>query len=154
MSAVAQFNGWVRERKPIPYILTQHVRLPPATSMELIELQEINHRWTCQIHNNGLCGLGFLLNLTSLQHLSCQAIWEKKVLSICKKSTYWNNYFNIFFLQVNNSIHVNSVDVPDSDIMATNGVIHVVKNVLYPAGESSLHYIHCYSWSLRYVMVF
>uniref|UniRef100_A0A671WMQ5 Periostin n=1 Tax=Sparus aurata TaxID=8175 RepID=A0A671WMQ5_SPAAU len=38
-------------------------------------------------------------------------------------------------LQVNNSINVNSVDVPDSDLMATNGVIHVVKNVLYPAGE-------------------
>lgn len=37
--------------------------------------------------------------------------------------------------QVNNSIHVNNVDVPDSDLMATNGVIHVVKNVLYPAGE-------------------
>lgn len=36
---------------------------------------------------------------------------------------------------MNNSIHVNSVDVPDSDVMATNGVIHVVKNVLYPAGE-------------------
>ncbi|TNN63513.1 Periostin [Liparis tanakae] len=36
-------------------------------------------------------------------------------------------------LQVNNSILVNSVDVPDSDLMATNGVIHVVKNVLYPA---------------------
>uniref|UniRef100_A0A7N6A672 Periostin, osteoblast specific factor a n=1 Tax=Anabas testudineus TaxID=64144 RepID=A0A7N6A672_ANATE len=36
-------------------------------------------------------------------------------------------------LQVNSSIHVNSVGVPDSDLMATNGVIHVVKNVLYPA---------------------
>uniref|UniRef100_A0A8C6SL31 Periostin, osteoblast specific factor a n=1 Tax=Neogobius melanostomus TaxID=47308 RepID=A0A8C6SL31_9GOBI len=35
-------------------------------------------------------------------------------------------------LQVNNSIHVNSVNVPDSDLMATNGVVHVVKNVLYP----------------------
>ncbi|MEQ2258270.1 hypothetical protein XENORESO_013997, partial [Xenotaenia resolanae] len=32
----------------------------------------------------------------------------------------------------NNSIHVNLVKVPDSDLMATNGVIHVVKNVLYP----------------------
>ncbi|KAM4546539.1 periostin-like [Fundulus diaphanus] len=32
----------------------------------------------------------------------------------------------------NNSIHVNSVEVPDSDLMATNGVIHVVKNFLYP----------------------
>jgi len=39
---------------------------------------------------------------------------------------------NIQVLSVNNSIHVNSVDVPDSDLMATNGVIHVVKNVLYP----------------------
>uniref|UniRef100_A0A3Q1FYG2 Periostin, osteoblast specific factor a n=1 Tax=Acanthochromis polyacanthus TaxID=80966 RepID=A0A3Q1FYG2_9TELE len=35
-------------------------------------------------------------------------------------------------ISVNNSIHVNSVDVPHSDLMATNGVIHVVKNVLYP----------------------
>uniref|UniRef100_A0A4W5QU12 Periostin, osteoblast specific factor a n=1 Tax=Hucho hucho TaxID=62062 RepID=A0A4W5QU12_9TELE len=35
-------------------------------------------------------------------------------------------------LQVNKSIHVNSLDVPDIDLMATNGVIHVVKNVLYP----------------------
>ncbi|CAG00436.1 unnamed protein product, partial [Tetraodon nigroviridis] len=34
--------------------------------------------------------------------------------------------------QVNNTIQVNSVDVPTSDLMATNGVIHVVKNVLYP----------------------
>ncbi|XP_070839139.1 periostin-like isoform X1 [Chaetodon trifascialis] len=40
---------------------------------------------------------------------------------------------NLQVLSVNNSIHVNSVDVPDSDLMATNGVIHVVKNVLYPA---------------------
>ncbi|XP_054481708.1 periostin-like isoform X2 [Anoplopoma fimbria] len=40
---------------------------------------------------------------------------------------------NLQVLSVNNSIQVNSVDVPDSDLMATNGVIHVVKNVLYPA---------------------
>ncbi|KAM7374497.1 hypothetical protein PAMP_007150 [Pampus punctatissimus] len=33
----------------------------------------------------------------------------------------------------NNSIYVNSVNVSDSDLMATNGVIHVVRNVLYPA---------------------
>lgn len=46
----------------------------------------------------------------------------------------------VCFLQVNNSIHVNSVDVPDSDLMATNGVIHVVKNILYPAGEKTLSY--------------
>uniref|UniRef100_A0A4W5RK42 Periostin n=1 Tax=Hucho hucho TaxID=62062 RepID=A0A4W5RK42_9TELE len=35
-------------------------------------------------------------------------------------------------LHVNNSISVNSVDVPDIDLMATNGVTHVVKNILYP----------------------
>ncbi|XP_037125727.1 periostin-like isoform X1 [Syngnathus acus] len=40
---------------------------------------------------------------------------------------------NLQVLSVNDSIHVNSVDVPDSDLMATNGVIHVVKNLLYPA---------------------
>ncbi|XP_042354582.1 periostin-like isoform X2 [Plectropomus leopardus] len=40
---------------------------------------------------------------------------------------------NLQVMAVNNSIHVNSVNVPDSDLMATNGVIHVVKNVLYPA---------------------
>lgn len=39
---------------------------------------------------------------------------------------------NLQVMSVNNSIHVNSVDVPDSDLMATNGVVHVVKNVLYP----------------------
>ncbi|XP_014894430.1 periostin [Poecilia latipinna] len=33
----------------------------------------------------------------------------------------------------NNSIRVNSVEIPKSDLMATNGVVHVVKNVLYPA---------------------
>ncbi|CAN9501852.1 unnamed protein product [Ophioblennius macclurei] len=40
---------------------------------------------------------------------------------------------NLQVLSVNNSINVNSVDVPDSDLMATNGVIHVVRNILYPA---------------------
>ncbi|KAK1882782.1 Periostin [Dissostichus eleginoides] len=40
---------------------------------------------------------------------------------------------NLHVISVNNSINVNSVDVPESDLMATNGVIHVVKNVLYPA---------------------
>lgn len=49
-------------------------------------------------------------------------------------------HWKICFSQVNNSIHVNSVDVPKSDLMAKNGVIHVVKNVLYPAGENSMHY--------------
>ncbi|XP_019952517.2 periostin-like isoform X1 [Paralichthys olivaceus] len=39
---------------------------------------------------------------------------------------------NLQVMSVNNSIHVNSVNVPDSDVMATNGVIHMVKNVLYP----------------------
>ncbi|XP_055082386.1 periostin-like isoform X2 [Periophthalmus magnuspinnatus] len=39
---------------------------------------------------------------------------------------------NLHVMSANNSIHVNSVKVPDSDLMATNGVVHVVKNVLYP----------------------
>uniref|UniRef100_A0A8C7K963 Periostin n=1 Tax=Oncorhynchus kisutch TaxID=8019 RepID=A0A8C7K963_ONCKI len=39
---------------------------------------------------------------------------------------------NLQVLSVNKSIQVNSLDVPDIDLMATNGVIHVVKNILYP----------------------
>ncbi|XP_063343444.1 periostin [Pelmatolapia mariae] len=39
---------------------------------------------------------------------------------------------NLQVKSVNSSIHVNSVDVSNSDLMATNGVIHIVKNVLYP----------------------
>ncbi|XP_017273692.1 periostin [Kryptolebias marmoratus] len=40
---------------------------------------------------------------------------------------------NLQVKSVNNSIFVNSMDVADSDMMATNGVIHAVENVLYPA---------------------
>ncbi|KAM9729372.1 periostin isoform 2-T2 [Menidia menidia] len=39
---------------------------------------------------------------------------------------------NLHLKSVNNSVTVNSVDVPEGDIMANNGVIQVVKNVLYP----------------------
>uniref|UniRef100_A0A673C915 Periostin, osteoblast specific factor b n=1 Tax=Sphaeramia orbicularis TaxID=375764 RepID=A0A673C915_9TELE len=36
-------------------------------------------------------------------------------------------------LRANNSMLVNSVQVPESDLMATNGVVHFVNHVLYPA---------------------
>ncbi|XP_054454098.1 periostin, osteoblast specific factor b isoform X1 [Anoplopoma fimbria] len=39
---------------------------------------------------------------------------------------------NLRVMSVNNSMLVNSVQVPESDIMATNGVIHFVNQVLYP----------------------
>ncbi|KAJ8412502.1 hypothetical protein AAFF_G00128380 [Aldrovandia affinis] len=39
---------------------------------------------------------------------------------------------NLQVLSVNNSIMVNSVNVPDNDLMASNGVIHIVKTLLYP----------------------
>ncbi|KAJ8275578.1 hypothetical protein COCON_G00073300 [Conger conger] len=39
---------------------------------------------------------------------------------------------NLRVLSVNNSIQVNSLNVSDSDLMASNGVIHVVKTILYP----------------------
>ncbi|KAL2094259.1 hypothetical protein ACEWY4_008978 [Coilia grayii] len=39
---------------------------------------------------------------------------------------------NLQLVSVNNSIKVNSIDVPDNDIMASNGVVHVVKTLLYP----------------------
>ncbi|KAI5629159.1 periostin, partial [Silurus asotus] len=40
---------------------------------------------------------------------------------------------NLQVLSVNNSINVNSLNVKDNDLMASNGVVHVVKNLLYPA---------------------
>ncbi|XP_075892927.1 periostin, osteoblast specific factor b [Nelusetta ayraudi] len=39
---------------------------------------------------------------------------------------------NIRVVNANNTMLVNSIRVPESDIMATNGVIHFVDNVLYP----------------------
>ncbi|XP_062869761.1 periostin [Trichomycterus rosablanca] len=40
---------------------------------------------------------------------------------------------NLQVLSVNRSINVDSVNVRENDLMASNGVIHVVKNLLYPA---------------------
>ncbi|KAF4082064.1 hypothetical protein AMELA_G00147400 [Ameiurus melas] len=52
---------------------------------------------------------------------------------------------NLQVLSVNNSINVNSVNVKDNDLMASNGVVHVVKNLLYPAdlpvGHEDLLYL-------------
>ncbi|KAM9359738.1 periostin, osteoblast specific factor b isoform 2-T2 [Symphorus nematophorus] len=39
---------------------------------------------------------------------------------------------NLRVMFANNSMQVNSVQVPDSDAMATNGVIHIINQVLYP----------------------
>ncbi|CAB1348877.1 unnamed protein product [Coregonus sp. 'balchen'] len=39
---------------------------------------------------------------------------------------------NLRVLHANNTIRVNSIEVPEHDIMATNGVIHFVKTLLYP----------------------
>ncbi|XP_072547060.1 periostin, osteoblast specific factor b [Salminus brasiliensis] len=39
---------------------------------------------------------------------------------------------NLKVLFANESMQVNSVKVPESDMMATNGVIHIVKTLLYP----------------------
>ncbi|KAG7322412.1 hypothetical protein KOW79_013758 [Hemibagrus wyckioides] len=52
---------------------------------------------------------------------------------------------NLQVLSVNNSISVNSVTVNSNDLMASNGVIHIVKNLLYPAdlpvGREDLLYV-------------
>ncbi|KAJ8391482.1 hypothetical protein AAFF_G00089560 [Aldrovandia affinis] len=40
---------------------------------------------------------------------------------------------NLRVLFANNSIQVNTVNVQEADVMASNGVVHVVKNLLYPA---------------------
>lgn len=45
-----------------------------------------------------------------------------------------NLMFCFCFPQANNTMQVNSVPIPESDMMATNGVIHFVNNILYPGG--------------------
>uniref|UniRef100_A0A3B4ULN4 Periostin n=1 Tax=Seriola dumerili TaxID=41447 RepID=A0A3B4ULN4_SERDU len=66
--------------------------------------------------------------------LSCTSLLKlgNSVKLVCADINFYNSGMTREIC-VNNSIHVNSVDVPDSDLMATNGVIHIVKNVLYPA---------------------
>uniref|UniRef100_A0A673HYB7 Periostin, osteoblast specific factor a n=1 Tax=Sinocyclocheilus rhinocerous TaxID=307959 RepID=A0A673HYB7_9TELE len=59
-------------------------------------------------------------------------IFTKKIIKLIYVIFYKIIYF--CYTQVNNSIHVNSVEVPDFDLMASNGVVHVVKTILYPQG--------------------
>lgn len=40
-----------------------------------------------------------------------------------------------FYPQANNTMQVNSLQIPESDIMGTNGVIHFVNHILYPGGK-------------------
>lgn len=39
------------------------------------------------------------------------------------------------FYQVNDTLLINELKSRESDLMATNGVIHVIDKLLYPAGE-------------------
>uniref|UniRef100_A0A3B4BC08 Uncharacterized protein n=1 Tax=Periophthalmus magnuspinnatus TaxID=409849 RepID=A0A3B4BC08_9GOBI len=49
---------------------------------------------------------------------------------------------NLRVIAANNSISVNTVPVSETDIMATNGALHYIDKVLYPAGNCrpTLHY--------------
>lgn len=47
-----------------------------------------------------------------------------------------NNLCSLFILyQVNDTLLVNELKSREPDLMATNGVIHVIDKLLYPAGE-------------------
>ncbi|KAM9456548.1 periostin [Clarias gariepinus] len=58
-------------------------------------------------------------------------------------------------LSVNKSINVNSISVKDNDLMASNGVVHVVKNLLYPAdlpvGREDL--LHVLRKLIKYIQI-
>uniref|UniRef100_A0AAX7SNF4 Periostin n=1 Tax=Astatotilapia calliptera TaxID=8154 RepID=A0AAX7SNF4_ASTCA len=43
---------------------------------------------------------------------------------------------NLKIVVANNTVKVNSVQVPEADMMATNGVIHFVNKLLYPEGKT------------------
>lgn len=45
-------------------------------------------------------------------------------------------HFGVFFPpQANRTMQVNSLQIPESDIMSTNGVIHFVNHIMYPGGK-------------------
>uniref|UniRef100_A0A8C7GIB2 Periostin, osteoblast specific factor b n=1 Tax=Oncorhynchus kisutch TaxID=8019 RepID=A0A8C7GIB2_ONCKI len=50
---------------------------------------------------------------------------------------------NLRVLHANNTIRVNTIEVPENDIMATNGVIHFVKTLLYPGGKTDSNLSEC-----------
>uniref|UniRef100_A0AAQ5X9K2 Periostin n=1 Tax=Amphiprion ocellaris TaxID=80972 RepID=A0AAQ5X9K2_AMPOC len=50
---------------------------------------------------------------------------------------------NLRVLFANNTVQVNSVKVPEADIMATNGVIHFINQVLYPGGKHFIQTMLC-----------
>uniref|UniRef100_A0A8C7FZB1 Periostin n=1 Tax=Oncorhynchus kisutch TaxID=8019 RepID=A0A8C7FZB1_ONCKI len=52
---------------------------------------------------------------------------------------------NLRVLHANNTIRVNTIEVPEHDIMATNGAIHFVKTLLYPGGKPDLNLINLLS---------
>uniref|UniRef100_A0A669F7S4 Periostin, osteoblast specific factor b n=1 Tax=Oreochromis niloticus TaxID=8128 RepID=A0A669F7S4_ORENI len=43
--------------------------------------------------------------------------------------------------QANNTVKVNSVQVPEADMMATNGVVHFVNKLLYPEGKTFIQFL-------------
>lgn len=54
-------------------------------------------------------------------------------LFVLKWRALFHNFTNTFS-QGNDGVRVNSVQVPKSDLMASNGVIHISKSLLYPEG--------------------
>ncbi|XP_017546921.1 periostin isoform X2 [Pygocentrus nattereri] len=62
---------------------------------------------------------------------------------------------NLQVMSVNNSIQVNSVNVPGNDLMASNGVVHVVKTLLYPGdlpvGREDL--LHLLKKLIKYIKI-
>uniref|UniRef100_A0A672GQ53 Periostin n=1 Tax=Salarias fasciatus TaxID=181472 RepID=A0A672GQ53_SALFA len=57
---------------------------------------------------------------------------------------------NLRVMFANDTMRVNSVQVPESDIMATNGVVHFVNQVLYPAALIRCFLLFQYISGFRY----
>uniref|UniRef100_A0A674PI91 Periostin, osteoblast specific factor b n=1 Tax=Takifugu rubripes TaxID=31033 RepID=A0A674PI91_TAKRU len=52
--------------------------------------------------------------------------------SDCGLQTLILTFFGLFIPQANKTMQVNSLQIPESDIMGKNGVIHFVNHILYP----------------------
>lgn len=59
------------------------------------------------------------------------------IVNSCHNSVS-NDFLNCLF-QADKTVQVNSVQLSQTDQMATNGVIHFVDNILYPEGKDFVY---------------
>ena len=124
---------------PLPTHFVKNLVISPSTPFP----QKIFNQWR-SVHLDHICdGLRFL-NFTCTFSVQRDTKQKRKRCTthtlnacsitssvFCGFSSSWHDCLP----QANNSMQVNTVKVPESDVMATNGVVHFIDSILYPAGK-------------------